>query len=116
MTARRLRVLIQGLPPESSTLTALRNAMPEKELDEQAENGEPEKGRWSQSELLLASAIDALRRVEYVLICANTESKRGRPAPPEPTPRPGVRARKPKATLTETGANKLFELINGGAA
>ncbi|MCX5407516.1 hypothetical protein OHA37_27085 [Streptomyces sp. NBC_00335] len=116
MTVRRLRVLIQGLPPESGTLTALRNAMPEEELDEQAEKGEPEKGRWSQSELLLASAIDALRRVEYVLICANTESKRARPSPPEPIPRPGAKTRKPKVTLTETSANKLFELINGGAA
>ncbi|WP_327308004.1 hypothetical protein OG730_35035 [Streptomyces sp. NBC_01298] len=116
MTARRLRVLIQGLPPESATLTALRNAMPEEELDQQAEQGEPEKGRWSQSELLLASAIDALRRVEYVLICANSDSKAKRPSPPEPLPRPGAKPRKAKTELTENSANRLFELINGGAA
>ncbi|WP_405941629.1 hypothetical protein [Streptomyces sp. NBC_00207] len=97
-------------------MTALRNAMPEEELDEQAERGQPERGRWSQSELLLASAIDALRRVEYVLICANTDSKAKRPAPPEPIARPGVKPRKAKPVLTETGAHKLFELINGGAA
>lgn len=116
MTSRRLRVLIQGLPPESATLTALRAAMPEEELDRQAESGEPEKARWSQSELLLASAIDALRRVEYVLICANTDSKSKRPRPPEPIARPGVKSKPVKPALTETGANKLFELINGGAA
>jgi hypothetical protein len=116
MSNRRLRVLIQGLPPESATMTALRNAMPEEDLDEQAEQGKPEQGRWSQSELLLASAIDALRRVEYVLICANTDSKARRPSPPEPLARPGAKPRKSKPVLTETGANKLFELINGGAA
>lgn len=116
MTSRRLRVLIQGLPPESATLTALRAAIPEEELDRQAETGEPEKARWSQSELLLASAIDALRRVEYVLICANTDSKGKRPRPPEPIARPGVKTKPAKPVLTETGANKLFELINGGAA
>lgn len=116
MTSRRLRVLIQGLPSDSATWTALRNALPEEELEGQAEQGEPEKGRWSQTELLLASAIDALRRVEYVLICANTDSKAKRPTPPEPIPRPGARPRKAKPVLTETGATKLFELINGGAA
>lgn len=97
-------------------MTALRNAMPEEELDEQAERGRPEQGRWSQSELLLASAIDALRRVEYVLICANTDSKSKRPAPPEPLARPGAKPRKTKAELTENSASRLFELINGGAA
>lgn len=97
-------------------MTALRAAMPEEELDRQAESGEPEKARWSQTELLLASAIDALRRVEYVLICANTDSKSKRPKPPEPIARPGVKATRTKPVLTETGAHVLFELINGGAA
>lgn len=116
MTSRRLRVLIQGLPPQSATLTALRNALPEEELAEQAEAGEPEKARWSQTELLLASAIDALRRVEYVLICANSDPKKSRPSPPEPIARPGVKARPHKRALTDVAASKLFELINGGAA
>ncbi|KOU30227.1 hypothetical protein ADK53_28870 [Streptomyces sp. WM6373] len=116
MTARRLRVLIQGLPPESATMTALRNALPEVELTQQADEGEPEKGRWSQSELLLASAIDALRRVEYVLICANTDSKAKRPSPPEPVRRPGAAPRAQKKELSQAGAETLFKLINGGAA
>ncbi|MCX4543769.1 hypothetical protein [Streptomyces sp. NBC_01565] len=116
MTPRRLRVLIQGLPSESATLTALRNELPDEELERQADRGEPEKGRWSQHELLLASVIDTLRRVEYVLICANTDSKSKRPAPPEPIARPGAKPRKPKPVLTVAGADRLFELINGGAA
>lgn len=96
-------------------MTALRNELTDEDLESHADRGEPEKGRWSQSELLLASAIDALRRVEYVLICANTD-KGKRPSPPEPIARPGASARRPKTVLTETGANRLFELINGGAA
>ncbi|WP_234349038.1 hypothetical protein [Streptomyces sp. WM6373] len=97
-------------------MTALRNALPEVELTQQADEGEPEKGRWSQSELLLASAIDALRRVEYVLICANTDSKAKRPSPPEPVRRPGAAPRAQKKELSQAGAETLFKLINGGAA
>lgn len=97
-------------------MTALRNALSEEELEEQAERGEPEKGRWSQHDLLLASAVDAVRRVEWVLKCVNAESNAKRPEPPEPIARPGAKARKPKTTLTPAGAEVLFQLINGGAA
>lgn len=117
MSWRRLRVLIQHLPPESHTMTALRNAMPDEELAEQAEKGEPEKGRWSQVEQLLALLADRIARVEYVLICANTEKKRDRPDPPEPIARPGAKPpKKQTAELTEQSAETLFRLINGGAA
>lgn len=116
MSARRLRVLIQRLPPESATWTALRNAMSDEELAEQAEKGEPEKGRWSQLEQLMAANLDATRRVEYVLICANTESKSKRPDPPEPTRRPGGKPPRPKSALTDAGANFLFNLTRDRAA
>ncbi|MFF6847159.1 MULTISPECIES: hypothetical protein [Streptomyces] len=116
MTWRRLRVIIQGLPPESRTMTALRNAMSDEELAEQAESGEPEEGRWSQTEQLLALVADRLARVEYVLICANTDSTSKRPQPPEPIARPGAKPPKPKPKLSESSARALFELINGGAA
>lgn len=97
-------------------MTALRNAMPQAELDAQADKGEPEKGRWSQEEQLLAAAVDAIRRLEWVLICVNTEKKSQRPSPPEPMRRPGAGPRKKKAQLTEGSANRLFELLQGGAA
>lgn len=116
MTWRRLRVIVQHLPPESHTMTALRNALPDEELDEQAERGEPERARWSQMEQLTASVVDAVRRVEYVLVCSNTEHKRDQPAPPEPIARPGAKARRSKTAITEEGAEVLFQLINGGAA
>jgi hypothetical protein len=116
MSWRRLRVLIQHLPPESHTMTAMRNAMSAEELAAQAERGEPEKARWSQQEQLLASMVDAIRRVEWVLWSVNIEQKSKRPDPPEPMRRPGAGPRKVKAKLNENSADKLFHLLNGGAA
>jgi hypothetical protein len=117
MSWRRLRVLIQHLPPESHTMTALRNSLSDEELAEQADKGDPGKGRWSQLEQLVALLADRIARVEYVLICANTEKKRDRPDPPEPITRPGSKPPKKKTEpLTEAGAETLFRLINGGAA
>ncbi len=97
-------------------MTALRNGLSQAELDAQADKGEPEKGRWSQLEQLVAANVDAIRRLEYVLICINTEKKSKRPDPPEPMRRPGAGPRKKTATLTTTSANRLFELLQGGAA
>jgi hypothetical protein len=116
MSWRRLRVLIQHLPSESSTWTALRNAMSPEELAEQADKGEPEKARWSQEEQLLASVLDAVRRVEWVLICANSDSKSKRPKAPEPVRRPGAKPLRAKQKLTDAQAHDLFRIINGGAA
>lgn len=116
MSWRRLRVIIQHLPPESHTWTALRNAMSEEELAAQAEGGEPERARWSQLEQLVAVVADRVARLEYVLICVNTSKKAQRPTPPEPIRRPGAKPPRPKAKLTEASADRLFQLINGGAA
>lgn len=115
MSWRRLRVLIQHLPPESHTMTAIRNATPDEERG-QAEEGEPEKGAWSKDQMLLASVYDRLARIEHVLICANTDKKSQRPKPPQPLRRPGTAPRKTKPVLTERSANVLLELINGSAA
>jgi hypothetical protein len=115
MSARRLRVLIQRLPPESATWTAIRNAMSPEEVATQADAGEPEKGQWSQQEQLLALVADRLARVEWVLWCVNIEQKSKRPNPPEPIRRPGAKPRKAKAKLTGNSADRLFQLIRGGA-
>jgi hypothetical protein len=109
-------VLIEHLPAESHTMTALRNELTPAQLAEQADKGEPEKGRWSQLEQLVAANYDAIRRLEWVLICVNTEKKSQRPDPPEPMRRPGAGPRKKTAQLTEKSASTLFELLQGGAA
>lgn len=97
-------------------MTALRNAMPDEEIAEHAETGEPEKGRWSQSEQLIALMADRMAQLIYVTICANVEKKADRPPPPEPLRRPGAAPRKVKRVLSEKNADRLFQLINGGAA
>jgi hypothetical protein len=109
-------VFIEHLPAESHTMTALRNELTPAQLAEQADKGEPEKGRWSQLEQLVAANYDAIRRLEWVLICVNTEKKSQRPDPPEPMRRPGAGPRKKTAQLTEKSASTLFELLQGGAA
>lgn len=117
MSWRRLRVLIGHLPPESHTMTAMRNALPEGELERLADRGEPEKGRWSQLEQLVASMVDSSRRIEHILILANSDGKGRKPKAPEPVARPGARSSKKKtAPMSEQGAEALFRLINGGAA
>jgi len=93
----------------------MRNDTPAEELAAQAERGEPEKGRWSQQEQLLAMVADRVARLEWVLLCVNIEKKSKRPDPPEPIRRPGARPRKAKARLNENSANRLFQLIQGGA-
>lgn len=92
--------------------------MTAEELAKQAESGEPEKGRWSQEEQLLATAVDAIRRVEWVLQCVNIEKQSERPDAPEPMRRPGAgpRKAKTKAQLTEKSADTLLKLLQGGAS
>jgi hypothetical protein len=116
MTARRLRVLIQRLPPESATWTALRNAMSDEELAEQAEKGEPEKASWSQVEQLLAVVADRVARLEYVLISVNTEKKSQRPKAPEPIRRPGAKPLRAKPKMSDAQANHLFDMLKERAA
>src|SRR5690349_20910964 len=114
MSWRRLRVLIQHLPPESHTMTALRNSLDDDELAEQADQGEPETARWSQLEQLTAAGVDALRRLEYITVLANLGENARRPDPPEPIARPGAKARRPRPKLNPAQNEALFQLINGG--
>lgn len=117
MSWRRLRVIVEHLPPESHTMTALRNSLSDEELAEQAEKGDPEQGRWSQVEQLLALVADRIAQLQYVLICVNTEKKHQRPEVPKPIERPGSKPPKKKtAEMTDAAAERLFQLINGGAA
>ncbi|WP_329215296.1 hypothetical protein OG352_06535 [Streptomyces sp. NBC_01485] len=116
MSWRRLRVLIEHLPPESATWTALRNSLSDEELAKQAEKGEPEKARWSQTEQLLALVADRVADVGFVLRAVNTDKKSTKPRPPEPIRRPGAKPPRLKQQINEAQANTLFKLINGGAA
>lgn len=86
MSLRRLRVLIEHLPPESSTKTALRNAVPTEQLEEASGEGRPDLAPWSGTETLLAQVKDELRLLRMVTVAANG----GKPGEFVPTPRPGI--------------------------
>jgi hypothetical protein len=86
MSIRRLRVLIQGLPPESATRTALRNAQPEDTAGRPSGEYRPDKAPWSAVEMLLAAIKDevTLSRNAAIAIAG------GKPGEFHPTPRPGI--------------------------
>lgn len=116
MTWRQLRVLVENLPPESATMTALRNALTLEEYEAQAGKGKPEEARWSMAEQLLAGIADSLHQLEYILVVANSSGKGRKPKRPEPMRRPGVTPKTERTQMSDTARDKLFELINGGAA
>lgn len=94
LSLRRLRVLIEHLPPESATKTALRNSIPAEELERATGEGRPDLAQWSGAEVLLASVKDEVRLLRMVMVAANG----GKPGEFEPTPRPGI---PPKSAQTE---------------
>lgn len=90
MTWRKLRTLVEGMPPESATWTAIRNATPEDDLAALSQESTPETGPWSQLEMLVAQLIDAVNRNTHSFTMAHSE-KGSRIPPPEPVRRPGWR-------------------------
>lgn len=97
-------------------MTALRNAMPPEEYEEQARNGKPEEGRWSMIEQLIAGLTDAVRELQYITVVANSDGKGRKPKRPAPMRRPGVGVPQQREALTDQHAQFLFDMINGGAA
>ena len=99
-----LSAFIDGLPGESLTKTAIRDAIPDEQLAELADRDRQGHGPWSHEALLSAAALDVLRTILYVLIV----SKGGKSKPPEPYPRPGVVAKRRR--LTPEGRAYLMRL------
>jgi hypothetical protein len=95
LTWRRLKVLIDGLPPESLTMTALRNEHEESSEagDNQVDDAEPGEGRWSHTDVLLARLIDAVNENTWAVM--QTQSEETVPKP-DPIPRPGVKQTRTK--------------------
>lgn len=94
-----MRVLIEHLPPESATKTALRNAIPVEELTSGGE-GRPDLAPWSGTETLLAALTDEVRLLRLITVAANG----GKPGEFTPTPRPGIppkSARTSRTALTD---------------
>ncbi|MFE0326331.1 hypothetical protein ACFW08_05880 [Streptomyces sp. NPDC058960] len=100
MSIRRLRVLIEHLPPESATKTALRNSIPESDLEPATGDYRPDLAPWSGVEMLLAAVKDEVTMLRHVTVAANG----GKPGEFTPTPRPGIppkSAQKSRRALTD---------------
>lgn len=95
---RRLRILIDHLPPESATKTAIRNAITPEQAEVSRGESHPEKAPWSNLEMLVAAMRDEMRLNTIVAIAAAG----GKPPTFEPTPRPGI-------TPTSGGRKRLTD-------
>jgi hypothetical protein len=93
------------LPPESATVTAVRNGMDPDDLAEAAGADEAEHSPWSMTEMLLASMLDEQRVGNYMFAQVNSEKPVGKP--PAPTSRPGVK--KPRKTGMSAAQRMAFD-------
>ena len=91
---RRLKVIVDHLPPESATKTEIREALGEDALAElqEAVNGEVRHGPWSRLETLVAHVADCVNDLSYMTLSIAIGDKSKSPEPPARYPRPGVRA------------------------
>jgi hypothetical protein len=97
-----LHVLVRALPPESATVTALRQVT---EFESDVER-DPEAEQWSRVEHLLAGVIDAVHQHSWIYVSAHSDRA---PDRPPPLPRPGVAPKKTRLTITQ--AELLFDAI-----
>ena len=98
LTWRLVKVLIDGLPPESLTKTATRDSLTPDELADLASTPSTGHGPWSHLETIAAAQYDVLQQIQYVLTVVHG----GKPDTPKPWPRPGVgmKRRLPPAART----------------
>lgn len=90
LSARRLRVLVQHLPADSSLVRALHG----------------EQAGWGLTDHLLATVVDQQAVANWLFVCANS-GEGDQPDPPTPLPRPGVEvepSQPPAATPAEIAA------------
>lgn len=79
-------MLIEHLPAESATKTALRNAVPASDLEQLSKDARPDLAAWSGVEILLAGVKDEITLLRHITLAANG----GKPGEFTPTPRPGI--------------------------
>ena len=91
------------LPPESATMTAIRNAearkpeTPELDRDKAAEAAAEHNAAeepWSRTDMLLAAAVDEMRRANWLVSVINSRKGTKAPKYPDPIVRPGVAAKR----------------------
>lgn len=86
LSLRRLRILIEHLPPESATKTAMRNAITPEQMAAATSESRPDLAPWSNVEMMLAALKDEIVLSRSVAVAAAG----GKPGEFRPTPRPGI--------------------------
>lgn len=97
LTWRKLDALIEWLPGESATKTAIRDALGDDKLAELAAQPRDGHGRWTHEALQLAAIQDGVNHLTWLTL--RLQRPESRITPPEPVRRPGVAGkRRHKAT------------------
>jgi hypothetical protein len=115
LTWRGLRSLVEALPAESATKTALRAAVGDTRLADMAAGDSTPHGPWSHEAHRLASVEDVLRQLLWRVV--QVTSAAGTKVPfPEPVPRPGVVAKRRRRLDTNGMAYLQYLRSHQGAA
>lgn len=113
ISIRKLATLIDHLPGESATVTAIRNQMTREGTMDDLPAGDPAEGQWSKDQMLTATLIDELRALRHAY--ATVHSPKGAaPKPPQPLRRPGAVAQTRKSRLTMAQRRMLDPRMRGG--
>lgn len=103
VSVRKVLNLVQHLPTESHTATAIRNSMTPEQLDEAQKGGDPSRARWSDLSMLIACVKDELAYLRHQHLIANGAKN---VEDPQPMIRPGVTPRQAKG-ISEKQAKYL---------
>jgi hypothetical protein len=83
--------------------------MTDDELEACSEDADPETGRWSSAEMMLAALVDEVRRFEHLYVSAHVDKGQAG-KPPEPMPRPGVtRGRKARRSKLTDAQRRMMD-------
>lgn len=103
---RELRIVIDRLPPESATKTAMREALSEEDLAALSRTESKGYGPWSRVEHLLATVNDQIALLRWVTVSLSERVEK-KPEQPAFYPRPGV-ARTAQPTAVDNAAGRAF--------
>lgn len=114
LTWRRLSNLIDWLPTDSATKTAIRDSFTDDEIAELAGKDPVGYGRWTRGDLRVAAVEDAVERQTALMVWLASDRK-SRPRMPEPVRRPGIAAKRRPALSAEGRAYLQHLRDNQGA-
>ena len=107
-------MLIDWLPTDSATKTALRDTLTDEQIADLARQDPAGYGRWTRSDLRLAALEDAVERQTALMIWLASDRK-SQPRMPEPVRRPGITAKR-RPVLSDEGRAYLQHLRDNQGA